>query len=103
MSDGSFAYHPECEAKRLEVLSKYPYVCPRTDWHVADQADCTAPPTAPTEASSSAATGTAASGAGEGVGAEVEGAATTAAEATSVATAPPTDAGAADTVPGVSE
>ena len=34
MGDGSFAYHPECEAKRLEVLAEYPYRCPRTDWHV---------------------------------------------------------------------
>lgn len=59
MGDGSFAYPPECEAKRLEVLAEYPYRCPRTDWHVADLAECTAPQTAPAETSSSAAPGTA--------------------------------------------
>lgn len=101
MSDGSFAYHPECEAKRLDVLSKYPYRCPRTDWHVADLAECTAPQTAPAETSSSADPGTA--GAGEGAGAENDAAPTTDAGATSVAPEPPTDAGAANTVPGVSE
>ena len=43
MSDGSHEYHPQCAALRNEQLARYPYVCPRTDHHVADLSECAYP------------------------------------------------------------
>lgn len=43
MSDGSFRIHPTCAALRAEQLARYPYVCPRTDHHVADLSECGPP------------------------------------------------------------
>lgn len=53
MSDGTFSYHPECAALRSEQLAKYPYVCPRTDHHVADLSECDNPTGIPAQPSES--------------------------------------------------